>query len=123
MNEQMKVLIGYDGSSCADGALLDLRRAGLPQTVEVVVMCVADVLMPPQMPPGPGIDEPLFPPALPEAARKAWDPGAARHQGGRGIGEAGRRAPADVFPDVENSRRSAGGFARLGVVKKANEWA
>ena len=36
MNEQMKVLIRYDGSSCADGALLDLRRAGLPQTVEVV---------------------------------------------------------------------------------------
>jgi hypothetical protein len=68
----MKVLIGYDGSSCADGALLDLRRAGLPQTVETVIMCVADVLMPSQMSPGRGIDEPLFPPALPEAARKAW---------------------------------------------------
>jgi hypothetical protein len=69
MNEQMKVLIGYDGSSCADGALLDLRRAGLPQTVEAVVMCVADVLMPSQMLPGRGIDEPVFLPALPEAAR------------------------------------------------------
>jgi hypothetical protein len=43
MNQQMKLLIGYDGSSCAEGALLDRRRADLPQTVEAVGMCVADV--------------------------------------------------------------------------------
>jgi hypothetical protein len=38
MNQPMKVLIGYDGSSCADRVLLDLRRAGLPPAVEAVVM-------------------------------------------------------------------------------------
>jgi len=31
MAERMKILIGYDGSHCADAALDDLRRAGLPE--------------------------------------------------------------------------------------------
>jgi hypothetical protein len=30
MKERMRILIGYDGSECADAAIDDLRRAGLP---------------------------------------------------------------------------------------------
>ena len=30
----MKILIGYDGSVCADAALFDLTRAGLPEEAE-----------------------------------------------------------------------------------------
>jgi nucleotide-binding universal stress UspA family protein len=43
----MKVLIGYDGSPSADAALLDLRRAGLPDDTEALVVSVADVMMAP----------------------------------------------------------------------------
>lgn len=43
----MKVLIAYDGSQCAQAALEDLQRAGLPGVAEVVVLSVADTLMPP----------------------------------------------------------------------------
>jgi nucleotide-binding universal stress UspA family protein len=43
----LRVLIAYDGSECADAALDDLRRAGLPTTLEAVVVTVADVLLPP----------------------------------------------------------------------------
>src|SRR5690349_7967841 len=39
----MRVLIGYDGSECADAALDDLRRAGLPENSEALVLSVADV--------------------------------------------------------------------------------
>lgn len=39
----MRLLIGYDGSECADAALNDLRWAGLPQDVEAVVLSAADV--------------------------------------------------------------------------------
>jgi nucleotide-binding universal stress UspA family protein len=39
----MKILIAYDGSSCADAALMDLQRAGLPVEVEALVISVADV--------------------------------------------------------------------------------
>src|ERR1700745_56720 len=40
----MKVLIAYDGSTSADIAIEDLRRAGLPPRTEALVVCVADGL-------------------------------------------------------------------------------
>jgi len=47
MKEKMKILIGYDGSSSADGALDDLQQAGLPQECVALVMSVAEVWLPP----------------------------------------------------------------------------
>jgi hypothetical protein len=44
----MKILIGYDGSECADAALVDLQRAGLPEIAEATVLSAADVFLPPQ---------------------------------------------------------------------------
>jgi nucleotide-binding universal stress UspA family protein len=41
----MRILIGYDGSTGADTALDDLRRAGLPDEAEALVVSVADVMM------------------------------------------------------------------------------
>jgi nucleotide-binding universal stress UspA family protein len=42
----MKILVAYDGSESADAALHDLKRAGLNDDVEVLVMSVADVFVP-----------------------------------------------------------------------------
>jgi nucleotide-binding universal stress UspA family protein len=42
----MKILIGYDGSTCSDAAIEDLRRAGLPPESEAFVVCVADGSVP-----------------------------------------------------------------------------
>lgn len=50
MIQKMKILIGYDGSDCAEAALDDLQRAGLPQTAEVVVMSVTEIWLPPPPP-------------------------------------------------------------------------
>jgi nucleotide-binding universal stress UspA family protein len=47
MTEVSKVLIAYDGSTCSDAALRDLRRAGLPTTLDAVVITVADIIAPP----------------------------------------------------------------------------
>lgn len=44
---KVKILICYDGSDCADGALEDLQRAGLPRAVEAVVISVAEQWLPP----------------------------------------------------------------------------
>jgi hypothetical protein len=46
--KSLKVLIGYDGSPCADEALQDLQRAGLPPEVEAVVLSVADLWLLPE---------------------------------------------------------------------------
>ena len=37
----MKVLVAYDGSECAECAVVDLRRAGLPKDAEILVVSVA----------------------------------------------------------------------------------
>ena len=42
-----KVLIAYDGSTCSDAALEDLKRAGLPEQLEAVVMSVAPLVFVP----------------------------------------------------------------------------
>lgn len=43
----MKILVGYDGSDCAEAALDDLKAAGLPSEAEAHVISVAEVWLPP----------------------------------------------------------------------------
>ena len=47
MKDRMKILIGYDGSECADAALDDLQSAGLPATGEAVIMSITEIWLPP----------------------------------------------------------------------------
>jgi nucleotide-binding universal stress UspA family protein len=42
MDHMMRILIGYDGSDCAEAALDDLQRAGLPDEVQALVLSVAE---------------------------------------------------------------------------------
>src|ERR1051325_8525374 len=65
----MKILIGYDGSECADAALQDLKQAGLDTEADVLVMCVADVFVPPS------IDEvdDSYPVYIPEGVKRAHE--------------------------------------------------
>ena len=66
--KMMKILIAYDGSNCADAALEDLRRAGLPPEAEVVVLSVADVWLPPPSTSSERYVEPAFRERITEAA-------------------------------------------------------
>lgn len=56
----MKLLIAYDGSECADAALAELTRAGLPPDTQAIVLSVADVW--PALPASP--DQSLDPTAM-----------------------------------------------------------
>jgi nucleotide-binding universal stress UspA family protein len=70
VGETMKILIGYDGSECADAALEDLQRAGLGTDAEAFVMTVADVFVPPP------IDEEIdntFPMYVPAGVKRAHE--------------------------------------------------
>jgi len=42
MNERMKILVAYDGSTCADDALNDLPRAGLPREADALIVKVQE---------------------------------------------------------------------------------
>jgi nucleotide-binding universal stress UspA family protein len=47
MKDRMKILFAYDGSDCADAALNDLNRAGLPGDAQFTVLSVAENWLPP----------------------------------------------------------------------------
>jgi nucleotide-binding universal stress UspA family protein len=47
MKDRMKILFAYDGSECADAALNDLKRAGLPDDAQFTVLSVAENWLPP----------------------------------------------------------------------------
>lgn len=51
LTKRMKILIAYDGSPCADSALVDLRRAGLPPEAEALVFSVEESSLLPPPPP------------------------------------------------------------------------
>jgi len=74
VGKTMKILIGYDGSQCADAALEDLKHAGLDTEAEVLVMCVADVFVPPATD---EVDE-TFPVDIPKGVKRAHE--RARHK-------------------------------------------
>jgi nucleotide-binding universal stress UspA family protein len=46
---KMNVLIGYDGSACAEAALFDLERAGLPPETEAMIVSVTELWPPPPL--------------------------------------------------------------------------
>ena len=68
MTERMKVLVAYDGSDNSQAALDDLKRAGLGADVEVLVMTLADVFLPP--PVNEEVDD-TFPMYVPEGVKLA----------------------------------------------------
>jgi nucleotide-binding universal stress UspA family protein len=47
MANRMKVIVAYDGSACADAALDDLLRAGLPKDAQFQVLSVVEHWLPP----------------------------------------------------------------------------
>src|SRR5262245_15844984 len=62
-----KILIGYDGSPCADAAIEQLGQAGLPADLEVIVMSVAEVWLPSD----PANSEPALPGPILSSVRAA----------------------------------------------------
>jgi nucleotide-binding universal stress UspA family protein len=64
-----RLLIAYDGSHAADGAIADLAYAGLPAEVDATVMSVADVYLP-STPVLPDPAMPELPPLLVHKARE-----------------------------------------------------
>jgi nucleotide-binding universal stress UspA family protein len=118
MNEKMKILIAYDGSSCADAALADLRRAGLPRHAEAVVLSVADVWLPP--------DDETIPWTASEISvgvQKARDRAAQAVEEARALAvQASERIRAH-FPDWHVRAEACADSPARGIVKKAEEWA
>ena len=116
----MRILIGYDGSSCADAALDDLTRAGLPQKAEVIVISVAEVWLPPPPPSAYEIvegvrevqvpDEPMY------ASAKAKAETALAHA------QQARKRLQTHFPGWHVTTESAAGSPAWEIITRADQW-
>ena len=117
MNERMKILIGYDGSECAEAALLDLRRAGLPAEADVLVMSVADVFLPP-----PVSEEDEFPQQEPAAVRRAHEHAAREIDQALDLAQKAKTKLATLFPHWEIRAEACGDSPVWALVKRAYKW-
>jgi nucleotide-binding universal stress UspA family protein len=123
MTDKMKILIAYDGSSCADAALGDIARAALPLECEATVLTVADVLMPMPVPPIAGMAPAAISVQTPAVARE-W-----RERAFRAVDDAYSTAfqAAEVvrrkFPQWKVTPASEGDSPAWAIIKKAHDTA
>lgn len=124
MTETFKLLIGYDGSGCAEAALDDLCRAGLPpRGVEALVLSVADVFMLP--PPPPPSYEIVAAPEVAEAYefdRQRYSKNVHAMEEAQGFARrAGERLRAN-FPGWDVKEEATNGSPAWELVARADRW-
>jgi nucleotide-binding universal stress UspA family protein len=113
----MKVLVGYDGSDCAEAALEDLARAGLPAHTKLLVLSVADVLLPPR---GNADEEKNAP--VPESVRAAWAEAERSLDEARNLAaRAATRIKGD-FPAWDVAAEATADSPAWAILKQADAW-
>jgi nucleotide-binding universal stress UspA family protein len=118
----MKILIGYDGSDCAEAALDDLQRAGLPSEAEALVLSVTEVLLPPPPPSSYEILEQARAVHVPADIPRVYAKGSPAIRETQSLSE---RAAARVranFPGWEITAEALVGSPAWELVKKADGW-
>jgi len=118
----MKILIGYDGSECADAALDDLIHAGLPSDADAQILSISEVWLPP---PPPSAYE------IVEEAREAKSPAELERNFAKRCPEAkaalalagrARDRVQTNFPDWKVTADSSCGSAAWELVSVADQW-
>ncbi len=118
----MKILIGYDGSDCADAALDDLTQAGLPESGEVHIMSVAEVWLPPPPPSAYEIIEEARDATSPAELQRDFAKHCAAAKEVLALAERARDRVQARFPNWKVTADSSCGSAAWELVAKADEW-
>ncbi|HKZ78990.1 MAG TPA: universal stress protein [Pyrinomonadaceae bacterium] len=124
MKELIKLLIGYDGSVCANAALDDLRRAGLPRKAEAVVLTVSEFWLPHASETSIAQTTPsgLAPMGLSQTKRSAAS-SAQPVTEARALAQEGKRLLQAHFPGWKIKAEESSGSPAHEILKKAEEWA
>src|ERR1041385_3260104 len=118
----MKVLIGYDGSECADAAFDDLSQAGLPETGEVYILSIAEVWLPPPPPSTYEIIEEARNAGSPAALQRDFSRHCAAAKAALVLAERARERMHANLPNWKVTVDSSCGSASWELVAKADEW-
>lgn len=115
-HEKMKIIIGYDGSENSDAIVEDLRRSGLPEHTEALVLTIADVFLPP---PNNDFDTQL--PILPEVRRAQERAQHKLHEAELMAQKASEKLEKN-FPGWKVSHEGIADSPAWGLIRKADEW-
>jgi nucleotide-binding universal stress UspA family protein len=113
----MKILIAYDGSNCADAAVNDLQRAGLPAAADVRILSVADVLLPLPSDEPPGAAE--QPPAV---VQRAHARATQAVEEARSLAMQARDRVLAMFPGWQVQADARADSPAWAVIKEADAW-
>jgi nucleotide-binding universal stress UspA family protein len=114
----MKILIAYDGSECADAALEDLKHAGLNAEADVVVMCVADVFVPPPVEEVDG----KFPVHIPEAVKRAHERARHKLEEAADLAKRASNQIKSLFPPWNVDAQAEADSPAWALLRKADDW-
>jgi nucleotide-binding universal stress UspA family protein len=115
----MKLLIAYDGSESAQAALDDLRRAGLPNEAQALVVSVAEVWLPP---PGDESSDDQFQLPIPTAVKLARARAAEAVDPADTLAKRARDRVQGIFPNWAVRHRAVSGSPAWELLKCEEEW-
>ena len=107
--DRMKILIAYDGSKCAEAAIDELKRAGLPRRADAIVLTIAEELIPAPRSIG-GVDT-TFVKSLLEAEKESL-----------ALAGRARSRIQTFFPDWEILAEASVGSPGGKIIARADEW-
>ncbi|MGE3537602.1 MAG: universal stress protein [Candidatus Tectimicrobiota bacterium] len=113
----MKICIAYDGSPCAQDALDDLTRAGLPSIAEARIVAIADVFLPPPTPPGP-----LLPADIPPPVQQSWMQAEQAVENARGLAQRAQNQVQTLFPCWQVDAMASADSPAWGIIKQVDDW-
>ncbi len=119
MSDRMRILIGYDGSQCAEAALCDLKRAGLPAQADALIMSVADVFLPPPI--NEEIDD-TFPMYVPAGVKRAHEHAKKEVAQASDLAQKAKAQLAALFPGWELRAEACADSPAWALIKRSWEW-
>jgi nucleotide-binding universal stress UspA family protein len=121
MKETMKILIAYDGSECADFAIDDLQRAGLPAEAEALVVSVEEGWVPPPSMSSYQLVETVVQPGSSAATQVAYEVNP-RLVEAKALALKAKAEVGKLFPGWKVSERFLIGLPANEILKIADEW-
>lgn len=122
MKEKARILIGYDGSECADAALDDLIHAGLPEDAEAQILSVAEVWLPLTPQSIYEIVEQAEKVKSPADRQRGYSENCDAARGALTLAEKARERVQANFPKWKVSADSSCGSPAWELIAKADEW-
>ena len=123
MTKGLRVLIGYDGSSYADAAIEDLRRAALPEKAEALVVSVGEDPIVPPFVSDASVDKAFISERTISIANHAEAHISESLAEAKAEAEAAARLLGHYFPNWRVHTMALAGRPATELVQKAREWA